>query len=162
LVVTRAELDDRYEAIKTRLREYNPHAPIFRTRLRARRWHDSVMGEPMHELPARRVAAFCGLGNPQNFFHTLEALGLEVVFRCAFGDHHTYQPVELHRLVHQARAHGAEMLVTTEKDRINCPSKVDALVAPLKLAWLEIELQLEGEDRLFALLDRKLRSRSAA
>ncbi len=162
LVVTRAELDDRYEAIKSRLREYNSHAPIFRTRLRARRWRDSVMSEPVDELPARRVAAFCGLGNPQNFFHTLEALGLEVVFRCAFGDHHTYQPVELHRLVHQARAHGAEMLVTTEKDRINCPSKVDALVAPLKLAWLEIELQLEGEDRLFALLDRKLRSRSAA
>jgi tetraacyldisaccharide 4'-kinase len=162
LVVTRAESDDRYEAIKTRLREYNKESPIFRTRLIARHWRDSVTGQSMSQLPVRQVAAFCALGNPQNFWHTLEAIGLQVVFRWAFGDHHTYQPVELHRLVHQARAHGAEILVTTEKDRVNCPAKVDTLVAPLKLVWVEIDLELEDEDRFFALLDSKLRSRPVA
>ncbi len=162
LVVTRAESDDRYEAIKTRLSEYNPDAPIFRTRLIARRWHDGTVGQSISKLPGLQVAAFCGLGNPQNFWHTLESLGLQVVFRWAFADHHTYQPVELQRLVHQARAHGAEILVTTEKDRMNCPSKIEALIAPLKLAWLEIELELEDEASFFLFLERKLRSRTAA
>jgi 3-deoxy-D-manno-octulosonic-acid transferase len=158
LVVTRAESDDRYEAIKRGLRAYNPSAPVFRTRLIAREWRDSATGQSLGKLPARQVAAFCGLGNPQNFWHTLESLGLEVVFRWAFSDHHTYQPVELQRLVHQARAHGAEILVTTEKDRMNCPSKIDALIAPLKLAWLEIELELENEASFFSFLEAKLSS----
>jgi 3-deoxy-D-manno-octulosonic-acid transferase len=162
LVVTRAESDGRYEAIKTQMREYNPHAPIFRTRLLARRWRDCATGECMSKLPAIRVAAFCGLGNPQNFWHTLESLGLTVVFRWAFGDHHTYQPVELQRLVHQASAHGAEIIVTTEKDRMNCPAKIDGLIAPLKLAWLEIELELDEEANFLAFVESKLRSRSAA
>ena len=162
LVVTRAESDDRYEAIKTQLLEYNPHAPVFRTRLTARHWRDCATGECMSKLPAGKVAAFCGLGNPQNFWRTLESLGLEVVFRWAFGDHHTYQPVELRRLAYQARAHGAELLVTTEKDRMNCPAKLERFIAPLKLAWLEIDLQLEDEASFFALLEQKLRSRRAA
>ena len=52
--------------------------------------------------------------------------------------------------------HGAEMLVTTEKDRINCPNHLDSLVAPLSLAWLEIELELENEDRFLNFLENRL------
>ena len=43
-VVTRAEAGPRYEAICARLREYNPAAPIFRTRLLARHWCDYGTG----------------------------------------------------------------------------------------------------------------------
>ncbi len=162
LVVTRAESDDRYDAIKKQLFNYNPNAPVFRTRLTARRWRDWATGESMGDLPMGRVAAFCGLGNPQNFWRTLESLGLEVVFRWAFEDHHTYQPVELRRLAHQARAHGADLLVTTEKDRMNIPAKLENFVAPLRLAWLEIDVELEDEASFFALLDQRLHSRRAA
>ncbi len=156
LVVTRAEWDLRYEAICARLREYNASAPIFRTRLIARHWRDYHTGACRRDLERRRVGAFCGLGNPQNFWNTLESLGLEVVFRWAFDDHHIYKPSELQRIAHQARMHGAEILVTTEKDRVNCPSHLEDAISPFDLAWLEIELELENEGAFFQLLEQTI------
>jgi tetraacyldisaccharide 4'-kinase len=161
-VVTRAPVDLRYEAICARLREYNSTAPVFRTRLIARRWRDYRTGASMSALPARRVAAFCGLGNPQSFWSTLESLGLEVVFRWAFEDHHSYKPSDLQSIVHQARASRAEILVTTEKDRVNCPNQLEKAIDPYDLAWLEIELELEDEPAFFAFVQRTLARRAVA
>lgn len=161
-IVTRCESDFRYEVIRARLREFNPAAPVFRTRLVPRHWRDYRTEISMLNLGARRVATFCGLGNPQNFWNTLESLGLEIVFRWSFEDHHRYKPVELQRIAHQALAHGAQILVTTEKDRINCPAHLDNVIAPFSLAWLEIDLELENESAFFAVMEQNIRRRSAA
>ena len=152
-VVTRADNDLRYEAIRRRLRQYKPGAPVFRTRLKARGWRDYRAGHFLESLPTRRVGAFCGLGNPQNFWNTLESLGLDVVFRWAFDDHHSYQPVELQRVAHHARMKNAEILVTTEKDRMNCPEHLGSIIAPLDLAWLEIDLEMDDEAAFMSLLE---------
>jgi tetraacyldisaccharide-1-P 4'-kinase len=130
--------------------------------LSARHWRDYRTGATISELNARRVAAFCGLGNPENFWATLESLGLDIAFRWTSGDHHSYKPFELQRIAHQARASGAEILVTTEKDRINCPPHIDPIIAPLALAWLEIELELEEEAAFFACLAQALPRRAVA
>ena len=156
-VVTRASNDERFEAIGRRLCEYNPQAPVFRTKLNARGWRDYCTLEALPSLEGKRVGAFCGLGNPQNFWETLESLGLDVVFRWAFDDHHSYKPVELSRIAQQARMHGAEILVTTEKDRINCPNRLEAAIHPLSLAWLEIDLELENESTFLKFLDTRLK-----
>ncbi len=161
-VVTRAEIDLRYEGVCARLREYNPTARIFRTRLLARCWRDYRTGARLPELPGRRVAAFCGLGNPQNFWNTLESLGLQIVFRWSFGDHHAYKPIDLQRIAHQARAHGAEILVTTEKDRVNCPSHLGSAISPFDLTWLEIELEIEDESSFVTFLEHSLHRRAVA
>jgi 3-deoxy-D-manno-octulosonic-acid transferase len=158
-IVTRAENDLRFEAIRARLRGFNPAAPAFRTRLLARCWRDYHTGACIESLAGQRVAAFCGLGNPQNFWRTLESLGLDVAFRWFFNDHHSYKPFELQRLAHQARMHGAKILVTTEKDRINCPNHLQKAIAPLNLAWLEIDLELEDEPGFLEVLERVLRKR---
>ncbi len=155
-VVTRAQENLRFQAIARRLSEINPNAPAFRTHLIARSWHDYRNGEILADLAGRRVGAFCALGNPENFWQTLAALGLEVVFRWQFPDHHSYNPAELYRVAHQARIHGAEILVTTEKDRINCPSHLERAIAPLDLAWLKIELELEDESGFFNVLEKLL------
>lgn len=155
-VVTRAQETLRFQAIARRLSEVNPNAPVFRTHLIVRSWHDYRNGEILPDLAGRRVGAFCALGNPENFWQTLAALGLEVVFCWQFPDHHSYNPAELYRVAHQARIHGAEILVTTEKDRINCPSHLERAIAPLDLAWLKIELELEDESSFFNVLERLL------
>lgn len=160
-VVTRAESDLRFRTISEQLRAYNGMAPVFRTRLIAGNWRDYRTGQPV-DLAHRRVAAFCGLGNPQNFWDTLESLGLEVVFRWAFEDHHAYRPRDLQYVAQQALLHGAQLLVTTEKDRMNCPGRLSAAIAPLTLAWLEIELELQDSGGFFAFLENALRRRSAA
>jgi tetraacyldisaccharide 4'-kinase len=158
-VITRAENDLRFDFIRKRLRDFNPTAPAFRTRLVSRAWRDYCTGESVPSLAGKRVGAFCGLGNPENFWSTLESLGLEVVFRWTFDDHHNYKPKEIYNLTHQAKEHGAEMLVTTEKDRINCPNNMESALAPLNLFWLEIEFELENESAFLELLERKLRAR---
>ncbi len=160
-VVTRAQSDLRFHSIHSRLREYNATAPIFRTRLIARNWRDYQTGECI-DTAGRPVAAFCGLGNPQNFWDTLDSLGLDVVFRWTFEDHHTYRPVELQYLARQAALHGAQLLVTTEKDRMNFPGRLSASIAPLRLAWLEIDVELQDSATFFAFLETSLRRRSAA
>jgi tetraacyldisaccharide 4'-kinase len=160
-VVTRAESDLRFGAINNCLRDYNPEAPVFRTRLNARNWRDYGTSERI-EVQNKRVAAFCGLGNPQNFWHTLDLLGLDVVFRWEFEDHHSYRPRELHYISRQALLHGAEVLVTTEKDRVNLPERLESAIVPYTLAWLEIELELQDSGSFLAFVESRLRRRSAA
>jgi 3-deoxy-D-manno-octulosonic-acid transferase len=159
-VVTRSENEFRFSVIAERLRGYNQVAPVFRTRLVTRCWRDYSSGSHIPSLKGRRVGAFCGLGNPENFWRTLESLGLEVVFRWTFPDHHLYKPIELQRIAHQAIVQGADILVTTEKDRVNCPSHLESAITPLDLAWLEIHLEVEDETRFFELLEATLRQRS--
>jgi tetraacyldisaccharide 4'-kinase len=110
----------------------------------------------VEDLPTRRVAAFCGLGNPQGFWNTLQQMGFHVVFKWSFPDHHVYQPAELKRLALQAQNAGADMLVTTEKDRINFPADFAVIVAPFEIAWLEIENTLEHEREFFGWLETRL------
>lgn len=154
LVVTRSEPGVPITGLETLLRPYNTEAPIFRSWVRPLEWVDAGTGEARAacDLGVERVAAFCGLGNPRSFWKTLEGSGLDVAFRWAFGDHHSYRPGELHRISHQAAAAGAEALVTTEKDFLNLFEGAAKAVAPLKLYWLRIGIEIENEEALLRLL----------
>ena len=152
-VITRCESNLRFDAISGKLRQYNPEAPVFRSRFSTYSWRDLRSGAVLGELPENKVAAFCGLGNPQSFWNTLELLGVEIVFRWTFEDHHSYKPVELRRLAEQARQNGAKLLVTTEKDLINLPNQAEDALGALPLVWLEIALEIEREERFFEVLE---------
>ena len=149
LIVTRAEPGQHNTGLERQLRRYSS-APIFRCRVTPREWVDvnSTLGIPVAEAPFRKVAAFCGLGNPRSFWSTLEELKVDLVFHWAFGDHHSYRPGELQRLLAQAQDCGAEALVTTEKDALNLCDGATAIVSPLKLYWLKIGIEIEREQEL--------------
>ena len=66
-------------------------------------------------LKAARVVAWAGIGVPQRFFATLQALGAEVVETAAFRDHHRLGEDDARHLLDLARRHSATLL-TTEKD----------------------------------------------
>ncbi len=153
-VITRCDSNLQFETVSGKLRHYHPEAPIFRSYYSTCRWRDLHTGAALRELPEKEVAAFCGLGNPQAFWNTLESFGLELVFRWTFDDHHVYKPVELRRLAEQARQNGAKMLVTTEKDLMNLPNQTEDALGTLSLAWLEIELQVDEEERFLKTLER--------
>jgi tetraacyldisaccharide 4'-kinase len=67
------------------------------------------------KLNGRRVLAFAGIGDPQRFFRTLRAAGIEVARERTFADHHPFSESEIESLVAEAKREGL-MLVTTEKD----------------------------------------------
>jgi tetraacyldisaccharide 4'-kinase len=151
LVVTRAEPGQNNTGLERQLRRFNRTAPIFRCRSVPLAWVDvnSTLSEPVSEAGFKKIAAFCGLGNPRSFWSTLEELKLDLVFHWPFGDHHSYNPTELRRLVAQAQTCGAEALVTTEKDALNLCDGATEIVSPLKLYWLKIGIEIEREEELW-------------
>jgi tetraacyldisaccharide-1-P 4'-kinase len=118
----------------------------------------------LSDLPFRRVGAFCGLGNPRSFWRTLTDpkeidLQLDIAFRWAFGDHHSYLPEELQRVTELAKRDGAEAIVTTEKDALNLCEGAAELMAPLKAYWLKIGVTIENEEELLRLIERSAQKR---
>jgi tetraacyldisaccharide 4'-kinase len=69
-------------------------------------------------LEGKRVLAFCGLGQPESFRHSLKTLEVELVGLKPFRDHQVYQEIDKHRLLEEAASLKAEVLMTTEKDAL--------------------------------------------
>lgn len=70
--------------------------------------------ESLALLAGKRVAAFCGIGNPAAFRQTLASLGCEVAAWREFPDHYRYARQDIDQIA--ADAAGAELVVCTHKD----------------------------------------------
>jgi tetraacyldisaccharide 4'-kinase len=53
---------------------------------------------PIESLTGKTVAAFCGIGNPEGFRHTLAACGCETSDLRIFPDHHAYSAADIESL----------------------------------------------------------------
>lgn len=95
------------------------------------------------DLAGQPVVAFAGIGRPEKFFDSVEALGADIRTRLSFGDHHGYGEADAGRLWHLAAVHNA-MLVTTAKDFVKLPENLKSLVAvvQVRLVWQD-EAMLE-------------------
>lgn len=85
-------------------------------------------------LRGKRVLAFAGIGDPERFFATLRASGIDVAGTRMFADHHRFAAAEISQLVDEARAR-ALTLVTTEKDlvRLHALDNRAANIVPLPI-----------------------------
>jgi tetraacyldisaccharide 4'-kinase len=66
-------------------------------------------------LAGKKALAFAGIGDPEKFFATIEAAGIEAPVRRGFPDHHRYRATEARALLMEA-ARNKLVLLTTEKD----------------------------------------------
>jgi len=129
------------EALRQRLAALAPAASIHSAVHAPTRIVDQDGAElPAQSLAGRKAFAFCGIGNPDSFFATLDRLGAVLVGRRAFGDHVRYGRPEVSAIARQAERSGAEVLVTTQKDRVK--------LAPADLSrplWtVAVQIQLTG------------------
>ncbi|RMF57964.1 MAG: tetraacyldisaccharide 4'-kinase [Calditrichaeota bacterium] len=63
--------------------------------------------------------AFCGIGNPHQFYDFLEkSLGFHLEWKWSFPDHFWYDDERLLQALNDAREKGVEVLFTTEKDAL--------------------------------------------
>ena len=157
LVIMRAR-DREYTGLVQKIRAANASAPIFRARTEPRYWVN-LRTERLAHLPEGPVAAFCGLGNPASFWNTLKRGRIDPVFKWEFDDHHHYRCPELQCLAAQARMHGANVLICTEKDAKNLPERSAELLLEhsVELYWVKIGVQIENEDALLELIESKIR-----
>ncbi|CAO3419591.1 tetraacyldisaccharide 4'-kinase [Azospirillum endophyticum] len=101
-------------------------------------------------LAGRTVLAFAGIGRPEKFFATLEALGARIAERVPFADHHPYRPAEVAALIDRAAALGT-LPVTTAKDAVRLPPDLRA-----KVTVLPVSVRWADEGALAALLTHSL------
>ncbi len=101
------------------------------------------------------VAALSGIARPDLFIADLEALGLKVVLRRDFPDHHRYTAAELRDFVAAARDADAQAIVTTEKDAANLPA-IEGL--PLPVFAARIEFQCDDQDPFLTLIGESVES----
>ena len=101
------------------------------------------------ELADQRVAAFCGIGNPAGFRHTLVNLDANVITWREFADHHRFTAADQRSLSQWAA--DADLVICTRKDlvKLNCHSLEEV---PLWALSVELEF-LTGEEQLKEHLD---------
>lgn len=137
VIITRAEAGRNYAGLRAEIQRRNPAALVLTAR--------TVAAAP--EVGGR-VAAFCGIGQPEAFRRTLASLGIApIVFR-VFGDHHHYTAEDLGPL-----AEGVDTLLTTEKDLMNIEP---ALAAELRIRAARIAIEVDHEDELMALIESRI------
>jgi len=78
--------------------------------------------QPLAILAGRRVAAFCGIGNPAAFRRTLEGLGACIAYWREFPDHYAYNSADQAALSAAIATSGAELVVATHKDLVKLPA----------------------------------------
>jgi tetraacyldisaccharide 4'-kinase len=175
ILLTRTEPGQSYETLERRLRALNPGAPIFRCWTRPLAAVEVGTGSqlPLRAMAARKIAAFCGLGNPESFWRVLRREGLTVVARLAFRDHHRYSPGDLARIAAAAAERQADLILTTEKDLVNLASASNNSFSSLEemeqvlgaafpdrpLLWLKIEPVIEQGETLLRWIEERAAGR---
>ena len=84
------------------------------------------------------VLAVAGIAAPERFRCALSGAGFDVAAMLAFADHHRFTPADVRRIAAQAAAHGAGLVLTTEKDAVRlaplAPFGVAVAAVPLRVA----------------------------
>jgi tetraacyldisaccharide 4'-kinase len=114
----------------------------------------------VNAIGRRKVLAFAGIADPEKFFATLTAAGIQIANKAGFPDHHRYSAADALDLLAQAQAHNL-MLLTTEKDlaRLAGEPKLQQLAA--LASALPVRLVIEEQDRLREMILGILGSRRA-
>jgi tetraacyldisaccharide 4'-kinase len=103
--------------------------------------------EPASTLNKKRVALIAAIGQPQRFVDSVVGLGAEVGDRLFLRDHAAIDRGLLERFSAEARAHGAERILTTEKDAV----RIGPVAEEVEALRIEQEVIAGGADLAEAL-----------
>ncbi len=125
IIITRANLAENIEDLKSQIRKYTSHCSIYVSENRISNLIDlreflTAQPETGNQKPetGNRSLAFCALGNPNNFYEQLRRENFDLVSTQTFSDHHFYTARDIAELTEKAAKSGAEILLTTAKDAV--------------------------------------------
>jgi tetraacyldisaccharide 4'-kinase len=97
-------------------------------------------GQSLEPLRGAAVLAVAGIGRFESFTALLERCGARLVETIQYPDHHPFSGTDVERIMTRARAAGADLIVTTEKDAV----KVGPLVGAAAPVWaIRIQPRIE-------------------
>ncbi len=104
-------------------------------------FYSSYKPENIEEFKQKKITAFAGIGNPENFFDLLKNHKLNVLETIKFPDHHRYTEYELKNLLDKIKENNS-ILTTTEKDYFRIPKNYRE-----KIKYIKINIEIENKNQ---------------
>ena len=123
---------DKNAYIENKIFEKNREIKIFYTKYKP---------QNISEFNNKKIIAFAGIGNPENFFDLLKANKLNIVETIKFPDHHQYSEKELKNLLSKIKENNT-ILLTTEKDYFRISESYKQ-----NINYLKIEVEIENRNQ---------------
>ena len=95
----------------------------------------------INEFKNKKVIAFAGIGNPENFFDLLKDNKIDIEEEIKFPDHHEYSEETLENLINKAKENN-NILLTTEKDYFRIAKNYKQ-----NISFLKIEVEIENRNQ---------------
>jgi tetraacyldisaccharide 4'-kinase len=89
-------------------------------------------------IKGKRILAFSGIGNNDDFLATVKGFGCEVLDFLKFSDHHAYNKKDIETIQKTAEVFKADCILTTEKDYVRVmlePWRVDMYAVGIKMVF---------------------------
>lgn len=150
IVITRTNIADDVRNLRSRISRLAPGIKIFQASTRISGLTElgaASIGAPSSEqlgtkldaVKSHKAFAFCGIGNPKNFFTQLVSEGFSIVGTKSFSDHHFYRQTDIDTIVNAARGAEADVLLTTGKDAV----KLGGLGFAIRCFVVEMEVVID-------------------
>ena len=114
---------------------------IFSENEKIKIFYSNYKPQNISEFKNKKVIAFAGIGNPENFFDLLIENKLNVLETIKFPDHHKYSEQELENLFNKIKDNNS-ILLTTEKDYFIISEKNKT-----KIKCLKINVEIENKNQ---------------
>ena len=118
--------------IENKIFSKNKEIKIFYAKYRA---------QNINEFKNKKVIAFAGIGNPENFFNLLKDNKIDIIEEIKFPDHHKYSEETLENLINKTKENNT-ILLTTEKDYFRIDENYKQ-----NINFLKIELEIENRNQ---------------
>ena len=118
--------------IENKIFSKNKEIKIFYTKYRAKN---------ISEFKNKKVIAFAGIGNPENFFDLLKDNKIDIEEEIKFPDHYEYSKETLENLINKAKENN-NILLTTEKDYFRIAKNYKQ-----NISFLKIEVEIENRNQ---------------
>lgn len=96
---------------------------------------------PLSSKSDCKVVAFAGIADPTPFFNELENRGLQILHTISFPDHTSYAMSDISAIAVAMEEHGADLVITTEKDGVKLQELPDVLRNRIMLARLKLDFE---------------------
>lgn len=153
--LTKSDGSPRLRHLKEFIRKHNHRAEIIECCHKPKYLEDVFdRGKrfPLETLQGKKLASISAIANPASFEGFLEDLGGELVLKRHYADHHRYRQQEMIDFINDAKAAGADLIITTEKDAVRMP-RLDRRDIDIQFLRVEIDI-LSGRENFDQCISR--------
>jgi len=155
IFLTKSDGSHKLRHLKAFLRRQNHHAEIIECCHKPQYLEDVYQKGsrlPLEYLKGKKVASISAIANPGSFNAFLSELGSDIVEEIHYADHHRYRQQEMIDFINAAKAAGADLIMTTEKDAVRMP-RLDRRDIPILFLRVQIDI-LSGQENFDQCISR--------